>query len=243
MLIYYVRHGEPIYTPNQLTPLGRRQAEAVAKRVAHYGIDEVYASTSNRAIETATPTCEILGKQAILLDWINESYAYGEMAVHVTEEKKAWVWVHPEYRDLFRSRELGLMNYQWYEHPALAKFDFGRGVRRIDVEADAWLASLGYEHDREKGLYKVSTDDTEKRIALFAHEGAGKLFLSSILDIPLPYFSSKFELSHTGVCVIYIDGKCGEYGHARLLTVSNDSHLYREGLPTKHRSTGLTLYY
>ena len=29
MLLFYIRHGEPIYDPNQLTPLGERQAEAL----------------------------------------------------------------------------------------------------------------------------------------------------------------------------------------------------------------------
>ena len=75
MLFFYVRHGDPIYDPNQLTPLGKRQAEAVAKRLAAHGIDEIYASTSNRAIETAQPTCEILKKQMTLLDFANEDHA------------------------------------------------------------------------------------------------------------------------------------------------------------------------
>ena len=44
MLFFYVRHGDPIYNPNQLTPLGKRQAEAVAKRLAMHGIDEIYVS-------------------------------------------------------------------------------------------------------------------------------------------------------------------------------------------------------
>lgn len=34
MIFYYVRHGDPTYKPNELTPLGRRQADAVAKRLA-----------------------------------------------------------------------------------------------------------------------------------------------------------------------------------------------------------------
>ena len=47
MLLFYIRHGDPIYNPDSLTPLGHRQAEAVAKRLALYGIDEIYASSSN----------------------------------------------------------------------------------------------------------------------------------------------------------------------------------------------------
>ena len=50
MLLFYVRLGDPIYDPDSLTPLGESQAEAVGKRLAFYGLDEVYASSSNRCI-------------------------------------------------------------------------------------------------------------------------------------------------------------------------------------------------
>ncbi len=52
MLFFYVRHGDPIYNPDELTPLGHRQAEAVAKRLSLYGIDKIYSSTSDRAYLT-----------------------------------------------------------------------------------------------------------------------------------------------------------------------------------------------
>lgn len=44
MLLFYVRHGDPIYNPDELTPLGRRQAESVAKRLRLYGVDRIYAT-------------------------------------------------------------------------------------------------------------------------------------------------------------------------------------------------------
>ena len=37
MLLFLIRHGDPIYDPDSLTPLGKKQAEAVAKRLALYG--------------------------------------------------------------------------------------------------------------------------------------------------------------------------------------------------------------
>ena len=40
MLFIYIRHGEPIYEPDDLTELGRLQAEAVAKRLAEIGVDK-----------------------------------------------------------------------------------------------------------------------------------------------------------------------------------------------------------
>ena len=32
MILFYIRHGEPIYNPDQLTPHGHEQAEALGKR-------------------------------------------------------------------------------------------------------------------------------------------------------------------------------------------------------------------
>ena len=61
MLLYFIRHGDPIYNPDSLTPLGERQAEAVAKRLALFGVNKIYASTSNRAILTATLTLTVHG--------------------------------------------------------------------------------------------------------------------------------------------------------------------------------------
>lgn len=68
MLLFYVRHGDPVYNPDSLTPLGKRQAEAVAKRLAIYGIDKIYSSTSNRAYRTAMPLSELTKKT--LYKWI-----------------------------------------------------------------------------------------------------------------------------------------------------------------------------
>ena len=108
---------------------------------------------------------------------------------------------------------------------------------------DKWLLSLGYEHDRDKGLYRIVTEDTEKRVALFAHEGAGKVFMSEILDIPFPYYSTHFEQQHTGVHAILFYRVSDEYARARVLTHSSDSHLYREGLPSLHLYDGNRIKY
>lgn len=81
MLLLYVRHGDPIYNPDSLTPLGRRQAEAVAHRLALYGVNKIYSSTSVRARETAQPTCEILKMDPVLLDFCHENHAWADLAL------------------------------------------------------------------------------------------------------------------------------------------------------------------
>ena len=79
MLLYYIRHGEPTYDPDELTPNGRRQAEAIARRLARYGVDKIYSSSSIRAQQTARPTAELTRCEVVTLDWCHEDYAKAEM--------------------------------------------------------------------------------------------------------------------------------------------------------------------
>ena len=153
MLLFYIRHGDPTYDPDELTPLGKRQAESVAKRLALYGIDSIYASTSNRAIQTAQPTCELLKK-----------------------------------------------------------------------------------HIPGSGTYKF-TKSNPNRVALFAHNNFGLAFLSSILDIPYPAVCSHFDMGHSNMTVIHFKEEDDGLSAPVILSFSNDSHLYRDGLPTKFNNT------
>ena len=36
MLLFFIRHGDPIYNPDSLTDLGKKQAEALVKRMAGF---------------------------------------------------------------------------------------------------------------------------------------------------------------------------------------------------------------
>ena len=235
MLFFYIRHGDPIYNPNSLTPLGERQAEALAKRLALYGVDEIYSSTSERAKLTAKPTCEILKKDLVELDFANESHAARDFMFRRKEkENKVWAFQDREMRLLFQSPEIRALGDRWYEHPALAGYPYESGIERVYRETDAFFASLGYEHDRYTGSYRV-VEPNDKRIALFAHQGFGLLFLSCLLDIPFPQFSTHFDLGHTGMTVIHFGNENG-VSIPRVCTLSSDSHLYREGLPTKYNN-------
>ena len=231
MLLFYIRHGEPIYDPDSLTPLGHKQAEAVAKRLALYGLDEIYASSSNRAQQTAQPTAELLKKPVYTLDWCNENYVGPEFFARNERGEWRWLYQDEKCRKLFASDEVISLGDKWYEHKAFSAPHYRSGVERIKRETYSFLKSLGYEHDKKCRFYHAVSPN-ERRIALFAHEGFGMAFLSTVLDIPYPLFSVRFGLNHSGMSVIRFTGT-GEVIPC-LLQLSNDSHLYKEGLPTRY---------
>lgn len=231
MIFFYIRHGDPVYEPDSLTALGEKQAESVAKRLALYGVDRIYTSTSNRAIQTAQPTCELLKKESVLLDFCNENYAANEFFVE-KEGKRKWVFQDEETKLLFANESIIELGHNWYEHPEMVNYK--KGVDRVYNDTYEFFKVLGYEHIRNTGRYKVLKSNNE-RIALFAHQGFGIAFLSTILDIPYPIFANHFDICHTGMTVIEFKDDRG-FAIPKVLTFSSDSHLYRDGLPTNYNN-------
>ncbi len=234
MLFYYIRHGDPIYNPDSLTPQGQLQAAALAKRFGMYGLDKVFTSDSTRAKMTAQPTCELLGITPTELPWINESRAWENLCVFYEDGRREYVFEDPDTRALFASHEVASLGYDWGTHAAFKDSGFPETLRGIQADSDAFFASLGYRRDPEKHAY-IPEHHTEERVAVFAHQAMGLAFLSCVLDIPYPQFSSRFDIGHSGMTVIEFKPRNGIV-IPRMLQLSNDSHLYREGLPTRYHN-------
>ena len=66
MRLLFIRHGDPDYDHDCLTPLGQREAALTADRLASLPIDEVYVSPLGRAQETAQATLAKNGMTATI---------------------------------------------------------------------------------------------------------------------------------------------------------------------------------
>ena len=223
MRFFYIRHGEPIYNPDSLTELGKKQAEALARRFMNIGLDEVYSSTSHRAIQTAMPTCKALGLDMTLLDFAYENYAWDQLSIK-RGDKKLWLYQDSEMKQFLCEPSVREMRENWMFHPELSKYHFEKGIERIYRECDLFFENLGYQHIRYTGKYKVISHN-EKKVAFFAHQGFGIAFISCLLDIPYPQISNHFDICHTGVTVIDFKEEKG-YAIPKVLTFSSDSHLH-----------------
>ena len=234
MLFFYIRHGDPTYNPDALTPIGERQAEAIGRRLARFGLDKIYASSSNRAQQTARPAAELTRKEIVTLDWCKEGHAWTEMAVDTGEGtgKKKWCFSIESIRRKFSSPEVLALGDKWYEAPGFPENRFREGVERVNRETDALLLSLGYRHDRENRCY-VAENPNDERVALFAHQGFGTLFFSALLDVPYPLFAARFDQSCSGMTVIEFQDDDG-IAIPRMLELSCDAHLYAADLPTEY---------
>ena len=229
MLFFYVRHGDPIYDPDSLTELGHQQAKVLADRMAVCDPGRIFASPSNRAMQTAQPTAQRLGKEIEVLDWCHEDLAGKDFGIINDEGKWQWCFANKKFKKMFVSDAVRKLDRQWYDHPDFAGTGFRAGVERVQKETDAFLASLGYRHVPEQGGY-IAERPNDDRIALFAHQGFGLIFLSCLMDIPYPQFCTHFDLGHSTVTVIEFRGE--GLVIPKMLQLSNDSHIFSAGMDT-----------
>ena len=234
MIFFLVRHGDPIYRPDSLTELGHKQAAALVERFQRYGLDAIYSSTSIRAQMTAQPTADAMRMEIQLCPWAHENLVLEDMCVYNAEGKRLWAFGQQYIKEQFNRPDVLALGEKWYTHPLFAETRFGAGEERIDREVDAFFLSLGLRHDRENNCFE-KVGETMDRVALFAHQGFGLSFLSSVLGIPYPLVATHMNISHSSVTVIHFDENYPKI-FARVLQLANDSHLFHNDLLTGYNN-------
>ncbi len=226
MILYYIRHGKPTYNPDALTHIGHIQAEALSKRLIKSGVDKIYSSKSKRAYETAMHTAKKLKMKVTKLDFCDENDTWKDFAVIKEDGTEGWI----SETKKFMNPEVHALKDDWYNHPSIYDPRFPVCIERICGGIDDFLVNLGYKRNSD-GTYTELKKNTEK-VALFAHHETGMIIMSHIFGLPYPYFRTRFSLCHTGVTVIEFT----EYNGVvipKMLTSSNDSHLYKARLNTE----------
>lgn len=229
MLLYIIRHGSPCYDPDSLTPLGKRQAEAVGHRLSVHGLDEVYSSPMIRAQQTAQPTCEMLGLEYQIEEWTSEGVAWHYFAAPDENGHKRWAFAG---KGVFFRQNPEFLGPDWYKAPCLANCQAFDGFEYIKKSSDDFLARQGYLHEAD-GTYRV-TEENDKRVAVFCHAGFGSTWISALLGCYPTFVWSTMDMTHTGITIFHLKGHPGDHTLPVMLTLSDTSHLYGERLPLEY---------
>lgn len=226
MRLYIIRHADPDYPGNTITPTGHQEAAALARRMKDVGLSRIYTSPINRALLTAQYTSDITGIPIVTLPWTAE-LSMGAVTCADGTQNVAWVLDG----EIIRGGDLPT-NEDWHQHPALCHYDFLAHYRRIQKDSDAFLQGQGYQRDR--GIYRV-LQHNEERIAVFCHAGFGVSWLAHLLEIPLPLAWSSFYLAPSSVTTVLMETRTPEIAVPRALSVSDTSHVYAENLSESRR--------
>ena len=193
MRIVFVRHGEPNYEYDCLTPLGHLQAEAAAERVKHEGISRIYSSTCGRAYETALHAAEVLQLPVKQLDFMREiSWGW------VNESLRAHPWTCAGM--LLRSDGIEPMRTDiWRQHEYFTPEPLISCVDESVAGFDRLLADHGYV--RSGDVYRC-VNPSDETIAVYSHCGSSTAVLAHMLNISFAQFCTVCELDFTSVTVI-----------------------------------------
>lgn len=215
MRFLFIRHGEPDYKNDCLTPTGHLQAKAVAKRLAGENICEIYSSPLGRAQETAGYTAQVLGQNITTLDFMRELSWGGEEVPN-----KGHIWMLSDR--MLNEDNFDFYKQDWREHPYFKKNIVMPCYETVVAGIDVFLESQGYRHE---GSRFFCSQENNKTIALFSHGGSGGAALSHILSMPFPYVLCVFPYTYTSVIALDFPSMAGEYVHPRVELFNDAAHI------------------
>ncbi|MBN2713382.1 MAG: histidine phosphatase family protein [Planctomycetes bacterium] len=217
MRILLIRHGDPDYSIDNLTPRGQQEASALAAHLSGVGIDKIFASSMGRAKATAEYTAKLIGVPVMVQDWARELDLRIKSIGHMAWDVHGHL-LGDDRADVESLKEI--MTQDEYD-------DLHKELARIQVESDRFLAGLGYV--REGGVYRVEKRNEDK-VALFCHGGFGLTWLSVLLHVPVTAMWAGFFLHTTSVTEILFDEREEGTATPRCIGMGSMTHLVKAGL-------------
>jgi broad specificity phosphatase PhoE len=229
MRLYIVRHADPDYPNDTITPAGHTEAAALARRLATYNLTHLYQSPLGRARATAKYTADAVNLPVTTLDWTCE---VGDCFYHHETHGRLGAWDTPGevLRDTPPCRTLD----DWHRIDDTTARTLKHKHAGVAAASDAFLATHGYQ--RVRGRYRPTTNPPpHDQVAVFCHGGLALFWLSHLLEIPLPLVFAGFWHAPTAVTTILLEERSNQFAVPRALAVADTSHLYANNLPIQPR--------
>lgn len=219
MRIYLIRHADPDYPNDTITPAGHREARALAEHLAGFGIDEIYASPVTRAALTADYVSRRINLTVTIEPWMRELTGLR------FEDYNRSLWDVDGL--VLRAPEMLANLSRVEEMPPFNRPPVTENLKRVREGSDDFLARQGFA--RREGVYHFEREN-RKKIAVVAHLGFGLTWLSHLLDIPINLMWAGFFLPPSSVTTILFDERAPGAAMPRVLGMGDVSHLSKAGL-------------
>ncbi len=222
MKLIIVRHGDPDYSIDSLTPTGWKEAELLSQRLSRLDIKAFYCSPMGRARDTASLTLKAMGREAEIFPWLREFSAW---VVRPDSDSAgvAWDWLPQDWtrEPIFYDKD------QWMDHPLFEAGHVREEAQWVYRELDALLARHGYV--REGNNYRAEKPNTDT-IVFFCHFGLECVLLSHLLGIsPMPLWHNTCAAPASFTLLTTEERRPG-IASFRMNTFGDTSHLYAGGL-------------
>ena len=221
MKLMIVRHADPDYSIDSLTPVGWEEARLLAERMAKLDITDFYVSPLGRARDTASLTLEKMDRKAEVCPWLREF----EAPIYKPDSPKpgcTWDWlpqdwtVEPRYYDPDR----------WTEPEVMQAGDVAGQADWVASHLDAVLAAHGYE--RNGNLYRAVRPNTDT-LAFFCHFGVECVMLGHLLHVSPMVLWHGMCAAPSSVTILNTEERRKGIVSFRMSTFGDTSHLYAGG--------------
>lgn len=219
MKLIIVRHGDPDYEHDTLTPTGWEEAKLVSERISRLDVKEFYVSPLGRAQDTASCTLQKMGRSATTCDWLRE-FQPKIMRPDVTDNRSiTWDWLPADWtkdENYFR-RDL------WYTTDIMREGKVKEEYDWVIKNFDELLASHGYLRNGEYYDVKEANNDT---LVFFCHFGLECVLLSHLMNVSPMILWHHTVAAPTSVTTIYTEERRKGIASFRVGSFGDISHLY-----------------
>ncbi|MBO7520124.1 MAG: histidine phosphatase family protein [Clostridia bacterium] len=221
MNLILIRHGDPDYANDTLTPKGRDEAIALAKFLKNLSVTKFYCSPMGRARDTVAPTLSFRGERAQVLDWLEE---FPECIldpdngmVHVPWDLLPRTWTSvPELYD----------KDKWYNADIYKTGNAYEVYKNVCNGVDELLESYGYV--REGNIYKAERPNRDT-IVLVCHFGVICAVISHLIGISPVLLWQGAICPPTGITRLSTEERQEGIAYFRCNRFGDVSHLYLDG--------------
>lgn len=224
MRLLFIRHGDPDYERDGLTPAGEVEARLLVPRMQRENITEFFVSPLGRAQATARPTLEALGRTAEEYGWLREfSIPIQRPDKNGARTFVPWDWLPADWLKDPRLSDRG----HWRENEVMAAAQVGEAYDRVTQAFDALLAAHGYRRD---GLLYSAEHPNTDTLAFFCHFGVACVFLSHLMNCSPMVLWHGMCMAPSSVTTVYTEERRPGVAAFRTSAFGDVSHLYAEGV-------------
>lgn len=221
MRILLIRHAEPDYTIDSLTPKGRVEAELLAARLVRYPVQDVYVSPLGRAQATAEYYLQRAGKEAETLPWLKEFK--GKIPDPETGDPRiAWDMKPRIWSALPDMESAG----KWNDSPALQGFDLQEVWKVTTDGMDRLMERYGFRKD---GPVWKCTENTDITIALFCHFGIAMAVAGYLMDLSPELLWHRTLMLPSSVTELVTEERIRGEAAFRMIRMGDLTHLEANG--------------
>ena len=213
MKLLIIRHADPDYTIDSLTPAGWQEAELLSERLTKENIKSFYVSPLGRAKDTASLTLKKLGQEVV--PQIRRPDRPERFSI-------CWDWLPQDWTKESRhfDREL------WSSTETFETANVRQTAEWVWAGLDQVLADHGYQRD---GACYRAVRSNEDKVALFCHFGVECVLLSHLLGISPMCLWHGLCAAPSSVTTLATEERRQGMASFRMLAFGDTSHLYAGG--------------